>query len=205
MFLIAHWRFVPKAGCAPPALKSVQCRHSGNLHVPTYLGRQDRICNGDGVPERRYIEGWTSANDSVESRYHPASTCSLCAPPCVKLCTSRYSRMNAVAASDPEALSGTARPESYDSLNRLARPGEWRLLGKFLPCISSSNTLPDLYGQAEGRAEKVDEVIAKIPLVDDGENIFQGAITMQERLWLLTRWLSERNRLQEVGTECAWR
>lgn len=51
----------------------------------------------------------------------------------------------------------------------------------------------------------MDECIARIPLVDNGAEPDEGAITLQEKTWLLSRWLSERNRLRQMGSDCAFK
>lgn len=52
---------------------------------------------------------------------------------------------------------------------------------------------------------QVDECIARIPLVDNDAEPDEGAITLQEKTWLLSRWLSERNRLRQMGSDCAFK
>lgn len=49
---------------------------------------------------------------------------------------------------------------------------------KFIPFIPQ-HVVPDLYTQAEKRVDKVDEVISRIPLVDNGAAADDGAITIQ--------------------------
>lgn len=56
---------------------------------------------------------------------------------------------------------------------------KWGFLVKVVPCLPRV-IVPDLYTQAEKRVDRVDEVIARIPLVDNGADAERdGAITLQ--------------------------
>lgn len=41
--------------------------------------------------------------------------------------------------------------------------------------------------------------------MDNDADPDEGAITLQEKTWLLSRWLSERNRLRKMGSDCAFK
>lgn len=57
---------------------------------------------------------------------------------------------------------------------------KWGFLVKLIPCLPQ-HVVPDLYTQAEKRVDRVDEVISRLPLVDNGAAAEDGAITLQAR------------------------
>eukprot|EP00892_Ulva_mutabilis_P006328 jgi/Ulvmu1/4067/UM019_0045.1 len=64
---------------------------------------------------------------------------------------------------------------------------KWSFLARMFPCVPSI-VVPDLYTVAERQADQVDECIARIPLVDNDAEPDEGAITLQEKTWLLSRY-----------------
>lgn len=77
-----------------------------------------------------------------------------------------------------------------ESTEQLSRSGafaeKWGFLVKMIPCLPQ-HVVPDLYTQAEKRVDRVDEVISRLPLVDNGAAAEDGAITLQACSWIFFR------------------